>query len=271
MPENIQNTDPAAEEKKLSDSPEADAGERKETSGKDKKNGKPKSKFRKILTGIIGGIIGFFWFTLTIFLPILLALILIFIDPILVFTVRKGGTYITGTEVKVENINLSLKNGTLLVDKFSLDNPEGFSEKKAVEVKRLFVSLDIGSLFTNKIIIRDIDINGLNVSIESSGKNFTAIQKNIEKKFGSKKKKKPAEKKPSKTKVVIKHLKLSDSTIYWDIIPIPINLEMSNIGGDDGYSWEELKTDCSNTWSSTTNSVKDIGNRTVDGIKNLFK
>jgi len=271
MPENIQNTDPAAEEKKLSDSPEAAAEEQKETPDQDKKDGKPKSKGKGKKFKTILLVICKCCYSLILSLVILLALLLIFIDQILVFTVTKGGTYVLGTNVQVETINLSLKKGTLLISKFSLDNPEGFSDKKAVEVNRLFVSLDTDSLFTDKIIVRDIDINALNVSVESGGKNFEAIQKNIEKKFGSGKKKKKTEEKPSKTKVIIKHLKIADSTIYLDIIPIPIRLELNDIGGEKGYSWKELKEDCTKGWNSTANSAAELGNKTVDGIKSLFK
>ena len=281
MPENIQNTD-AAEEKKAADSSEApvektkaadgaEAAEEKKTAEEAKsaegaegaaegedagktdedKKALKRKRFKKIMRGV--GI-----FFAVVFL--LLVLVLIFRDPILVVSVRQIGSYLTGTKVNVEDIDTSLVNGTLRVANFSLDNPQGYSDKKAVELGSLYVKLEPLSVFTKKIIVEDININALNISCEYGGKNFLDIYDHIQKKTGSSKKKKKADEKPSETKVVIRHLKLEKSTLYLDVLPLPINIELNNIGGESGSTWDELKESCTKGWSSTSNSAKGFFN-----------
>jgi len=253
MPEDIKKTDAAEEQKEAETQkePETEAqkpveGEKKPMTAEAKKA--RRRKITKIILCCIGG--------LAAVSLLLLILVLIFIDPIVVFSVRQVGTYLTGTEVYVGDVDLSLHRGELQVTDFHVKNPEKYSDKKAIALGGLHVKLDPLSVCTKRIFVEDIHVKSLKVSCENGGQNLLAILDNIERKTGSKGKKKKKDEKPSETKVAIKHFKIEDSTLYLEVVPIPLNIELNDIGGESGSSWDELKDSCSKGWNTTSNSFK---------------
>ena len=109
----------------------------------------------------------------------------------------------TDTEFNLERITLNPYTGKLLVSGVKLANPEGYAEQDAFSLGLLTVDVDVSSLLSKEIHVRDITISSPYASyvFDAAGSNnFDRIIASVKKKLGPKEKK---EKEPSETKVVI--------------------------------------------------------------------
>lgn len=193
----------------------------------------------------------------------LLLLALIFRDPIIKVTTGLVGSSLTGTTVKLEKVDTSLFRGYVRLGGFSVDNPEGYSaSRKAIQLGEVYVKIKIGSLFTKKIEVEEVYVNGLEVYMENTltGVNLIDILNHVKEKTKSTKKKKKTT--GTEPQVVIRHLKVEKSFFDSNImLKIPLDLEKRDIGEDSGYSWKDL-------WGDLTGKFKLPG----DGFfKKLFK
>ena len=233
---------------------------------------------RKILkwVGIVFGV-----------LFVLLLLAILFRDPILKAAVPKYLTYLFDAKVEVADIDSSLFKGTLRVKGFKIANPDGFSqEEKAVELQELYVKLKLGSLFTKKIVVENINIKGLAVNVESydagfKRSNFSAIAENVKRKSKPKKKKPKEEKAP--TQVVVRLLRIEDSSVSLRLLTdkdsithktlsiksmptvvIPLSIEKKDLGEDEkkgGTSWKSFKGDCMDMLTSAGEKFSKAGKK----------
>ena len=118
----------------------------------------------------------FLWFS-GILLSLIL-LILIFIDPILRFSVTKIGSMVTGLEISVGNIELSLIQGNFKMANLKVSNPDGFGAPEMLNLGSFYIAWDNNSLFTDEIIVKNIEVRNLhiNAQVNQSGKlNFLAV------------------------------------------------------------------------------------------------
>ena len=116
----------------------------------------------------------------------------------------------TDTEFNLERITLNPYTGKLLVSGVKLANPEGYAEKDAFSLGLLTVDVDVSSLLSKEIHVRDITISSPYASyvFDAAGSNnFDRIIASVKKKLGPKEKK---EKEPSETKVVIDKVTIKD-------------------------------------------------------------
>ena len=110
----------------------------------------------------------------------------------------------TDTEFNLERITLNPYTGKLLVSGVKLANPEGYAEKDAFSLGALSVDLEVSSLLSKEIHVRDITLDAPYASyvFDAAGSNnFDRIIAAVNKKLGPKEKK--GKKEPSDTKVVI--------------------------------------------------------------------
>ena len=108
----------------------------------------------------------------------LLLLVIIFINPILTFSVTNVGSAVTGLDITVDDIDLSLANGTFKIINLQATNPAGYETPLIVNLGTFYISWDKDSLLSDKILIRNIELRKLHVNAEvnDSGKlNFLAL------------------------------------------------------------------------------------------------
>lgn len=112
----------------------------------------------------------------------LAVLLFLFRDRIVESAIRRGGSALTGTEVKLQEFSSDL-SGKIRLKGFSVSNPQGYTSANAVELNEVFVHVDLPSFFKKKKIIRQISLRGLKVNLESSfsDTNLNEIQRNIQK------------------------------------------------------------------------------------------
>lgn len=187
-------------------------------------------------------------------LVLLVVGILLTLNSILKAGVTTVGSQVTGTAVTVNSINLSPFRGSLAIDTLAVGNPEGFQMPSAISFDSLNVELDLASLTTDKIIVNQVEIYGLNIDYELSlsGSNLGTILKNVED-FVAKitpasdesKDSAPQEESAPAKQVVIRKLVAKQGTITFANktlaqnldIPLP-PVEMENLG--EGMAYPEM-------------------------------
>lgn len=159
-----------AEENKSVPAAEENAAEETAVETKLKKTG----RFRRILKRILIGI--------GIFLLVVILALLFIRDFLIEHAVEKIGSWAVGTKIEIGYIDTSLFKGKLHLKDLTVDNPPGFHHQHAFELGEIRVALNIKSLFTNKIEVKDIYVSGVNVDYELQlGKsNLGEIQRNLE-------------------------------------------------------------------------------------------
>lgn len=226
-------------------------------------------------------------------LLILLIIAVLFRNPIAKFAVRTVGTSLVsprdekgnalkdekGNPVKikvdVKDIDSSL-SGWVRVTGFSVDNPREYDqERKAIEFKEVYVKINVGSLFTKKIEISEVKVDGLHIycQLSAAGMNLKDIVDNLKANTASKKKKKKKKTEESETQVVVRHLKIADSSFDANFLPsISLDMEKENIGEDEskgGTSWKAFWGESTKTISSAVNSTGETVTNTGKKLKKI--
>ena len=198
--------------------------------------GKAKKGF-KIIMGLL--------VTVVVLVVALVVALPVIISPV----VKQVGPKLLGVPVSVESVGVNPFTGSLAIKDVKIGNPEGFSEKEMFAVNTISVKMDLASLKSDTIIIKDITILEPAIRYEKplKGKsNFETLLDNLG--SGEKEQKEPsAEKKDEKKegegkKVVIEHFLLKGSKMVVATgvtlgagVPVPTpDIELNNIGKKGG-------------------------------------
>jgi len=137
------------------------------------------------------------------------------------------GSEMTKTDVEVDSVQTDISKGEILINRIGIENPKGFSNNEAFEVKKVKIQVNKDTLNQDVIEIPLVLINNPEIIYEYNGKktNFNVLKDNIqnyqknvnnssnEKKIGNvtenKQTKENRDKKSSKT-FFIKELKIVD-------------------------------------------------------------
>jgi hypothetical protein len=105
------------------------------------------------------------------------------LGPLVKKTVNTVGPQITKTDVKVDDVSISIFSGQATIKKFLLGNPKGFKSLQAMKVGSIYVDIDEGSITKNPIIINKIEIISPEITYEkiSGSDNFQTILQNVQK------------------------------------------------------------------------------------------
>ena len=140
------------------------------------------------------------------------------------------GSKMTKTDVEVDSVKTDISKGEILINRIGIENPKGFSNNEAFEVKKVKININKETLNQDVIEIPLVLINNPEIIYEYNGKktNFNVLKDNIqnyqknvidspnEKKISqvteNKQKKENKDKKSSKT-FIIKELKIVDLEI----------------------------------------------------------
>ena len=148
---------------------------------------KKKSLGRRILKGLLWTIGG-----LLLFVIVALLTLPLWINPVGTSLANALVPSYTGTAFNLERLNLNPYTGKLLVSGVKLANPEGYAEKDAFSLGLLSVDVEVSSLLSSTIHVRDITISSPYASyvFDAAGSNnFDRIIAEVNKKLGPKEKK----------------------------------------------------------------------------------
>ncbi len=114
--------------------------------------------------------------------------------------VETVGPKITRTDMKLDSANLSLLSGSGTLKGFLLGNPEGFKTVSAIQAGSVSVGVQPKSLFSDKIHVTHVRVEGAEVTFEGTlgtANNLSKLLENVKATTGGDK---PAEKPGGKCK-----------------------------------------------------------------------
>ena len=111
---------------------------------------------------------------------VLLAALLFVRDTLVEFTVEKAGSALLGTQIEVADFSSSLA-GRVELTGLTVANPQGYEAPHAIKLEKIIVDIDILSLLTERIRIREITVRGflLNFEQKLANNNLGEIQDNL--------------------------------------------------------------------------------------------
>ncbi len=191
---------------------------------------------------------------------------------------------ITGTPVSMGSCYLNLFTGTLNIKNFIIGNPENYATPHAFKLAEVHVDIGLTSLLSDKIIIVQILVDGMEVSFESklTETNIGVIKDNID---SFSKKDESGESDSAETaeaeedteggiKLQIDDFKFINSKITVHIgagvdVPLP-NIEMTGIGAEseDGASVSAVTEEVfSALYIAIIESVQSVGNIDIGDLQ----
>jgi hypothetical protein len=226
-------------------------------------------------------------FILLLFIIIIAALIGVTFS--LGYIVKRGvetaAPRILGVPVNVNNIDISLINGTIGINKLTIHNPEGYSKGAAFSLRDIKVKLDIPSIFSDTVIINDISVIDpeINYEIGLGNTNINTLMNNVNKNSASSETTPSG--KPAK-KVIIKNLDIQQTKVEAKInstgthVNLP-EIHMKDIGKDGhGVTFAEAgkkvlgaltdELEKVNTAALTQGTVKKFMDNVGDKVKGWF-
>ena len=162
----------------------------------------------------------------------------------------------TKTSASLQKADISLFSGKIALKGFKIANPEGFKSPNAFELGEISVKFEPKSIFTSKIVINEIKIDGTKIDAElakSGNMNLMILNDNIQEYLGNKvevkaiPEKKEVVKKDNNTgkAVLVQDLQITNSSLKFAIltqtmtVPLP-NIHEKNIGQKDKTTLKDL-------------------------------
>ncbi|MCH8118733.1 MAG: AsmA family protein [Planctomycetes bacterium] len=213
--------------------------------------------------------------------------------------IETAATKTLNVGVSVGNVDLSIMAGKLTLKNLLINNPPGYQHEKLLELKNAKIEVDVKSLLSDVVKIREIKLDGVNVVLEQrgiSGNNLQDVIKTIS--SGQKDKDKPE---TSGKKLHIDVLEISNITVKVKLLPVPgkadtITLKLSpirmtNLGGDNKLDTAALSgrillaiangvaeqgvgvlpKDIVDTITSTLGKTIDLGKGIIEGREGIGK
>ena len=220
-------------------------------------------------------------------IAVLLIVAIIARDAIIKTAVTKIGSAVTGTKVEMDSFSSSF-GGTVELTGFRVANPEGYRDPYAFQVAQVRVGVDVGSLFSDKIEVREVLISGTKVNFElklNGSSNLTDIKQNVETFAGEgggqpESPDQPAAQKPeaareaAQKKVVIRIVKVEgtelsvSSSLLNTTVPLPLPpITLTDLGEGKNFG-ETVNEFAAKMLAAILTAVSDSGLR-LDGLKGI--
>lgn len=173
----------------------------------------------------------------------------------------------TGTDFKMAHCSINPYSGRFEFGGLNLANPQGYDEPVAFSVASVSVDVDVLSLFTKRIHVRDISIESPYVSyvFDAAGSNnFARIAAHAAAKSESKTadgaaaEAKPEDTSAEKVRVVIDRLCVNGTWVKYRMLKLPIPVPtLTNIGRDDDDADEAQGATLEEVRDKVWNAIKD--------------
>ena len=162
-----------------------------------------------------------------------------FADSAVKMGIESAGTKALQVGVAVDNVDLSILGGKIGFQNLVIDNPPGYKNEKLLELGQAKIAVETGSLLTDIINIKDIQLDGVSVVLEQKGITSNNLQ-DILKSLPAKDKE-PAE--PGGKKLHIDNLEITNAQVKVKLLPIPgkadtltlklAPIKMTDLGGEN--------------------------------------
>jgi len=185
---------------------------------------------------------------ITILVAILIVVVIVVVlvnrfgDRALKVGIETAATKVLGVGVTVEDVSLSLFGGTLDLNSLVINNPAGYEHPNLLELGTAHVEVDVKSLLSDTVSIKDIKLDGVTVVIEQKGltNNLNVVLASIP--SGAEQEEKPEQEQAAGKKLRIANLEVSNVKVKVKLLPIPgradtvefslAPIKMTNLGSD---------------------------------------
>jgi len=223
-----------------------------------------------------------------------------YLGPIIKAGVEDVGPKITGTTIKLDAVDLSMFSGQARIKGLVVGNPKGFHTENSFKLADSKVGVDLQSALTDKVIIKEILIDGPEITYESgpSGNNVSKIQENVtafSKSVTPQGSAEPKSQKKDQKKVqindfIFKNGKVTVSSSMLGGKPITISLpdiHLKDIGKDSGGVTpdtaaaevfkaidkavvQSISKSAGEAVKSIESGAGEVGSKAMEGVKGLF-
>jgi hypothetical protein len=167
-----------------------------------------------------------------------------FLGSIMKSGIETVGTKMTKVDVKLNSAKLSVLSGEGSLKGLSVANPPGFNSPSAIEVGEISVGVQPGSVFSDKVVVRSIQVISPTITLHGlKGDNLAKILENIQGSTpaGTADKKtqpKPAEGSGKKLEVddfLLRDIKINLVLPVGGSVPLTLpEVHLTNLGKDSG-------------------------------------
>jgi len=190
-------------------------------------------KLRKIVTIVLAVIV--------VLVVVAVVLVNLFADRAVKIGIETAATKALNVGVSVDNVKLSIMAGKLALGNLVINNPPGYQYDKLLRLQNARVKVDIRSLLRDTVEIKEIKLDGAEVTLEQRGITSNNLQ-DIIKAIPSGPKTETGSQ-PSGKKLHIANLELSNVTVRAKLLPVPgkvdtvtlklAPIKMTNLGSDN--------------------------------------
>ncbi len=185
---------------------------------------------------------------IVILLIVAVVLVGLFADRAVKMGVEKGGSAALPVAVKVGSVDLSILGGKLALHDLVVENPEGYKHENLLELESGSVEVNIRSLLSDTVKIKQIKLDGAVVVLEQKD----LLRNNIKDIIKALPKGKEAEEGPAAEgkKLHIEELIISNTTVKLKLLPLPGKVDtiplklgtitMTDLGGDNKLNTAKL-------------------------------
>jgi hypothetical protein len=170
-------------------------------------------------------------------------LVNVFADRAVKMGIEIAGSDVLGVKVKVDRTDLKILGGSLEFSDLVIDNPRQYQNEKFLELANARIAVDVRSLLTDVVNIKEIKLDGIELVFEQKGITGNNLQ-DILKNLPSGDEEKPESKaEPSGKKLHIDELEILNVTVKVKLLPIPGRadtvplklkpIKMTDLGSDD--------------------------------------
>ena len=127
-----------------------------------------------IVGGVVAGLIAI--------IVVVVVVVFASIDSIIKAAVENLGPKMTQSEVKLDKVELSTTSGEGRLVGLVIGNPKGFSTPSAMKLGETAIKIDVSSITSDTVVIKDILIRAPEITYEfaSGGSNIDAIKRNVD-------------------------------------------------------------------------------------------
>jgi len=147
----------------------------------------------------------------------------LFANSLLKTAIETAATSALKVKVSLGSINLSVLGGKISLENLLIDNPQGYQNPRLLELKKASVSVDIKSLLSDTVRIKEIMFDGVNLTMEQRGISGNNLQDVINALPSGEAKAAPQQQpQPSGgKKLVVNNLEISNVAVKVKLLPVP--------------------------------------------------
>ncbi|HEY5915545.1 MAG TPA: AsmA family protein [Verrucomicrobiae bacterium] len=212
----------------------------------------------------------------------------LFLDSGIKKGVETVGPMLTKVSVKLDGVSLSLLSGSGKMKGLVVGNPEGYKTPSAIQVGLAELALEPRSVFSDKVVIKNINVQGPEITYETDlkGNNLSKILANLEEASGgSGGQAKPETEKKASKKLQVDNFVISGGKIHVSVtalggksatVPLP-EIRLTDLGkGPDGITAAELTKRVlqaieKSAVQAASGAVTDLGKQAGELTKGLQK